>query len=160
MFISCRWSSEVSAWRWISSRTPTSWIDSTFSLCNSFWYLSNHLASLTLCMHLQKIADMKRLFREHEEQLERVKKSSKMVKESNIPKCQMFFTVFPTFRALCICMQDSLSWWFSWWRITAKPAAELFRRSRRARGKLTAAAVVVIIKPFFQLPVVTLDEAG
>ena len=110
MFISriCRrWSSEVSARRWISSRTPTSWIDSTFSLCNSFRNLSYHLASLTLCMHLQKIADMKKLFREHEEQLERVKKSSKMVKESNIPKCQLFFTVFPTFRAVCICMQDS-----------------------------------------------------
>jgi hypothetical protein len=58
-------------------------------------------------MHLQKIADMKKLFREHEEQLERVKKSSKMVKESNIPKCQLFFTVFLTFRAVCICMQDS-----------------------------------------------------
>ena len=108
MFISriCRrWSSEVSARRWISSRTPTSWVD--FSLCNSFRYLSNHLASLTLCMHLQKIADMKKLFREHEEHVERVKKSSKMVKESNIPKCQLVFTVFPTFRAVCICMRDS-----------------------------------------------------
>jgi hypothetical protein len=30
-----------------------------------------------------------------------------MVKESNIPKCQLFFTVFPTFFAVCICMQDS-----------------------------------------------------
>jgi hypothetical protein len=79
------------------------------------------VTSLTLCMHLQKIADMQKLFREHEEQLERnLRKWLKNLTYPNVsffllfptknltyPNVSFFYTVFPTFCAVCICMQDS-----------------------------------------------------